>query len=220
MRKQVLVIGLGQFGMALTRALSELEVEVMAIDRREELVRAAAPFATEVLAMDATDEEALGRLAPARRDLCICAIGDESRESSIICTALLRQLGARRLVARASDELHERILGLVGAQEVVNPERAFGQRLAVRIAHEGVLEELPLGKGLVLTELEAPLALLGRSLADLGLPDRYGVMVVAIRRHGAEGVELPRAGATLRKHDVVVVVSPPGSVGEMLEKVT
>ncbi|MBC7172273.1 MAG: TrkA family potassium uptake protein, partial [Polyangiaceae bacterium] len=129
MARQAIVIGLGQFGMAVARALSERRVEVLAIDLSEDRVRAVAPFVAEAAAFDATNEEALARTSPERRDLCVCAIGDESRESSIICTAMLRQMGAPRIVARANDPMHERILGLVGAHRVVNPEREYGQRI-------------------------------------------------------------------------------------------
>ena len=100
MSKQALVVGLGQFGLALSRSLAAKGVEVLAVDRREETVRAAASFVTEAVCLDATDEISLARTLPERRDLCVCAIGDESRESSILVTALLRQLGAKRLVAR------------------------------------------------------------------------------------------------------------------------
>src|SRR5690606_14151667 len=83
MSKQALVVGLGQFGLALSRALAAKGVEVLAVDRREETVRAAAAFVAEAVMLDATDEVALARTLPERRDLCVCAIGDESRESSI-----------------------------------------------------------------------------------------------------------------------------------------
>ena len=96
MRKQVIVIGLGQFGLALGRSLHERGVEVLAIDSSLELVEAAAPFVTEAVCFDATDEKALMRAAPGDRDVCVVAIGDHSRDASIVCTALLKQLGAKR----------------------------------------------------------------------------------------------------------------------------
>lgn len=127
MKKQAIVIGLGQFGMSVARALSERGVDVLAVDIAEERVRVAAGFAAEAACFDAMDTDALARTSPERREVCICAIGDEAKEASIICTALLRQMGAPRVIARANDDLHERILKLVGAHQVVNPERAFGE---------------------------------------------------------------------------------------------
>jgi hypothetical protein len=106
---QIMIIGLGQFGMALTRSLMAHGGEVLAIDRNPSRVEEAAAFAAQAMCFDAADEAELQRVAPARRDYCVCAIGDESRESSIIVTALLRQLGAPRVIARATDSVHERI---------------------------------------------------------------------------------------------------------------
>lgn len=217
--RQVIVIGLGQFGMALARALSERGVEVFAIDRREENVRIAASFSAEAVAFDATDEAALARAAPDRRDLCVCAIGDESKESSIIATALLKQMGAKRVVARATDPTHERILRLVGAHEVVNPERAFGERYATRLLYAGVIDEIPLGEGLTMTELSPPPALVGRTLAELELPRKHEITVVATRHAGSKTVSLPSPSEPLRADDILVVVARQGAVARFLERV-
>jgi trk system potassium uptake protein len=218
MKRQAIVIGLGQFGMSLARSLTERDVEVLAIDANEERVRGAAPFAASAIALDASDEAALARTAPERRDLAVCAIGDEAREASIICTALLRQMGAPRVIARATDPVHERILRLVGAHEVVNPERAFGERLAMRLLYSGVIDEVPLGEDLVITELQAPPAFLGRSLVELALPKRHRITVVALRRRGERGISLPSPTAKLRSDDVLVVVAPVGAVADLMEK--
>lgn len=218
MSKQALVVGLGQFGLALSRALTSKGVEVLAVDRREETVRAAAAFVTEAVALDATDEVALARTLPERRDLCVCAIGDESRESSIIVTALLRQLGAKRLVARATNPLHERILRLIGAHEVVNPEAAFGERFANHLLHPLVVDEIQLGNDLVLTELRPPASCVGRNLADLAFPRRYGITVVAVR-HGENGaVEMPDPKRNLAADDLLVVVAKTGQIGRFMER--
>lgn len=218
-RQQAVVIGLGQFGMALARALSGLGNEVVAVDTRPERVALAGTFATEAIAMNAMDENELQRLRPATRDLCVCAIGDENREASIIVTALLRQMGARRLVARATSDMHERILYLVGANEVLNPERILGERLAARLSQSGVIDVVPLGDDLVITEITAPSATLGRSLDQLQLPRRFQLTVLAIRR-SAEGkgqVVLPTAALVVTSGDVLVLVGPAGAVRRFTE---
>lgn len=211
MQQQILVIGLGEFGMALARAVAAQGAEVLAVDRKQPLVDAAAAFVAEAACFDATDEDRLSEAAPQHRDVCVCAIGAESREKAIMVTALLRQMGARRVIARAADETLERILRLVGAHEVVNPERAFGRRLASRLTHHGVVDEMPLGDELVITELEAPPFTVGRNLIELELPRRFGVTVVAIRsgKNGATSVRLPDPSERIGEADLLVVVSSP-----------
>lgn len=218
MKKQAIVIGLGQFGMALARSLSDKGVEVLGVDRREELVNDAATFAAQAMVLDATDERELARTSPERRDLCVVAIGDEAREASIICTALFRQMGAKRVIGRATDPLQERILRLVGAHEVVNPEQAFGERFAARLLYSGVIDEIPLGPNLTITELEVPRPFAGRTLLELELPRRYGVTVIAIRRQDLEDVVVPSPDDPLRETDILVIVSKPGAVAKLSER--
>ena len=111
MTKQIMIIGLGQFGMALAQALSERGVEVLAVDVLREKVDIASEFVTHAVAVDATDETALAKLIPAERDSVICAMGASSKESAIICTALLRQMGCKHIVSRASSATYRRKIG-------------------------------------------------------------------------------------------------------------
>ena len=189
-----------------------------AIDIREDRVRTASSFVAEAAAFNATDEEALARTSPERRDVCLCAIGDEAKEASIICTALLKQLGARRVIARSNDDLHARILSLVGAHQVVNPEREFGNRFANQIVHEGIRGELPLGEGVMITELAPPSAFVGHSLGTLQLPKRFGVTVVAIRKLSTGAIVMPNATTPLEEEDVLVVVAKDRAVEEMMDR--
>jgi trk system potassium uptake protein TrkA len=218
MQRQAIVIGLGQFGLSLSRALAERGVEVLAVDVREDRVRVAAEFVAEAACCDATESDTLERMSPGARDVCICAIGDDSREDSIICTALLRQLGAKRVIARANDALHERILRLVGAHQVVNPEREFGDRFANQILHAEIKGELPLGDGMLITEATTPAQFVGRSLAELRLPRRFGITVVAVRRSQQESIVLPHPDTKLAEGDVMVMIAKQDAVARMMEE--
>lgn len=218
MKRQVVVIGLGHFGTALALSLAERGVEVFAADLSEELVARVASSVTEAVCLDATDERALMRAAPERREVCICAISDRARDASIICTALLRQLGARRIIARANNDIHARILRLVGADQVVNPQREFGERFASRVIHESILGSLPLGDNLVITEVIAPPSFVGHTIASLKLPRRYGATVVAIRRLGRNKVVIPEPTERVRADDVLVFVSAEDAVERLVER--
>lgn len=217
MKRQALVIGLGQFGMAVARALALRQVEVLAVDASEERIRAASSFVTEAACFDATDESALARTSPERRDVCLCAIGDEAKEASIICTALLKQMGAPRVIARSNDDLHARILSLVGADLVVNPEREFGDRFANQILHKQIRGELALGEGVLITELTVPASFAGKNLGGLELPRRFGVTVVAIRKSKSGAVVMPGADVEIELEDVLVVVAKEAAVTRMME---
>ena len=216
-QQQAIVIGLGQFGTAVARALAKRGVEVLAIDSMEERVQLIADSVTEAMCFDVTDAAALQRTSPERRDVCLCAIGDDAREASIICTALLRQAGAKRVISRANDPTHARILKLVGAHQVINPEQAFGERFASQILHEGVKGELLLGEGVLLSEVETPSAFAGKTLGELRLPTRFGITVVAVRKHDTGAVMLPDAETLVASGDVIVVVARHDAVSKMLE---
>lgn len=218
-RKQALVIGLGQFGMSLARSLSDLRVEVLAVDRNPAQLTRSAEFAAESASFDATDEAALATAAPAKRDFCIVAMSAH-RESSIICTALLRQLGAPHVIARAADPIHARILRLVGAHEVVNPDESWGQRMARKLLYRGLMDAIPLGDGLTIVELRAPESFVGKTLMDLALPRRYGIAVVAIRRSADTGpgrLEFPRADEPLDADEALVLVASESAMDQVME---
>ncbi|MBK8011308.1 MAG: TrkA family potassium uptake protein [Deltaproteobacteria bacterium] len=217
--KQALILGLGQFGSALARALTERGVEVLAVDRDERLVQQASSYTSFAAAFDANDEAALSSIEPQKRDFSVVAIGHNARDSSIICTSLLRQLGAPRVIARYIDDLHGRILKLVGAHEIVNPELEFGERLATRISF-GVLEQVPLGGDLFISELRVPAKLVGRTLLDTDLPRKYGVTVVAIRTEelGRARVMLPNPNVALKEQDILVIAASSGGLRKLIEQ--
>ncbi|MDR9502102.1 MAG: TrkA family potassium uptake protein [Desulfurivibrionaceae bacterium] len=219
MSQQILIVGLGQFGMSLARTLSDKGAEVLAVDRQKNLVEEAAAFATEALVMDATDETELALLQPGKRDSAVCAIGDDSKEASIICTALLRQMGAPWIIARANNLLHQRILQLVGAHLVVNPEHEFGKRFANRLIYRNVVADMPLGEELQLTEIKVHPSMIGKSLMELALPKRFGVMVVAVRRGSPSRVVQPSPSEPLQKDDNLVIVSKESAIPKLIKGV-
>ncbi|MEZ4742804.1 MAG: TrkA family potassium uptake protein [Bdellovibrionota bacterium] len=216
MSKQVLVVGLGQFGLGLVRALSQSDVEIIAVDSDKRQVDIASSWVSKAVCFDATDEEALAQLHPERRDVCICATGDQSKEVGIICTALFKQFGAKRIIARANDDLHSRILKLVGADEVVNPEWDFGERFAPRILSENVLGEMLLGSDLVISEIKATESLWNRTLADLRLQTKYGITVIAVRDKNTGQINNVGPDYMIAEGDIIVSAAKRGSVQKLL----
>lgn len=218
MAQQVLIIGLGQFGMSLARTLSEKGAEVLAVDVKKNLVDEAASFVTEAIVMDTTEETELARLKPDQRNSAVCAIGDESREASIITTALLRQLGTPLVIARASDKLHQRILKLVGAHQIINPEHEFGRRFANRLLHQDVVADTTIGEDLSLTEIHIQPTMVGKTLIDLELPKRFGIMVVAIRRGQSKRLIQPSPREPLQEGDNLIIASSEEAISKLIKE--
>ncbi|MCG6880080.1 MAG: TrkA family potassium uptake protein [Deltaproteobacteria bacterium] len=219
MAQQILVIGLGHFGMSLAQTLSEKGAEVLAVDFRKSLVDEASTFAAEALVADAADEKQLAGLGPSKRDAVVCAIGDDSKESSIICTALLRQMGAPFVVSRANDKMHQRILQLVGAHQIINPEQEFGRRFANRLLYRHIIAETPIGDDLHLTEILVQPSMVGKNLIALALPKQFGIMVAAIRRGTSSRLIQPSPEEPLQEEDRLVIVSTEAAIPRLMEGV-
>ncbi|MFH1215685.1 MAG: TrkA family potassium uptake protein [Pseudomonadota bacterium] len=219
MYQQILIIGLGQFGMSLAQTLTAKGAEVLAVDRRKNLVEEASAFVAEAITVDATDEAELARLQPSQRDAAVCAIGDDSKEASIICTALLRQMGAPWIVARANNSMHQRILQLVGAHLVVNPEQEFGKRFANRLINRHIVADMPLGEDLHLTEMTVLPSMVGKNLVELALPKRFGIMVVAIRRGSPSKVLQPSPVDPLQENDNLIIVSSESALPKLTGRI-
>lgn len=217
MAQQILIIGLGQFGMSLAQTLTEKGAEVLAVDVRKQLVQEAENFVAEAMLIDATDEEELARLELAIKDACVCAIGDDSREASIICTALLRQMGAKVVISRANDRMHQRILKLVGAHEIINPEQEFGKRFANKLMYRNVIVDTKISDDLQLTEMSVQPFMVGKSLIELALPQKFGVMVAGIR-HGDQGkVDQPNPRTPLQAEDYLIIVSQESAIPKLIK---
>jgi trk system potassium uptake protein len=219
MSQQILIIGLGHFGMSLARTLSERGAEVLAVDINKNLVEEAADFVTEAIVLDATDEAELAGLEPGKRDSAVCAIGDDSKEASIICTVLLRQMGTPLVISRANDQMHQRILKLVGAHQIVNPEQEFGKRFANRLLYRHVIADTNLGEDLHLTEICIQPSMVGKTLIDLALPKRFGIMVVGIRRGPQGKMHQPLPNDPLQKDDNLIIVSNESAIPKLIKGV-
>lgn len=216
MTKQIMIIGLGQFGMALAQTLAERGVEVMAVDISQEKVDIASNFVPHAVAVDATDENALAKLLPAQRDSVICAMGSSAKESAIICTALLRQLGCKHIVARAGSATYRRILFMVGAHEVIIPEQDYGRRFATHLLYRNMIADNESSSELDLTEIKLPPFMVGKTLIELALPRKYGIIVAAIRHKGV--LNRPDPEKVLEEDDMLLIVSDESSIEKLFRE--
>jgi len=213
--KQVAVIGLGRFGSSVARTLASSGCEVLAVDVDEARVKAIADEVTDAVRADALDDEALRGLGLRNFEVVVVAIGHEV-EASILTTVLLKEMGVPKIVAKAQDDLHGRVLQKVGADIVVFPERDMGVRLAHTLISRNVIDEIQLSTDYSILEMEAPPRFLDRSLKDLELRQRFGLTVLAIRRADRIIVS-PDAEQTLEEGDVLVTLGQPEKLESLNE---
>lgn len=203
-RKQFIVLGLGRFGASVAMHLSSMGHEVLAVDRSDTLVHAAAPHVTQAVQADATDETALAELELSSFDAAVVAIGTNTRDS-ILVTVLCKEAGVPLVIAKAVDELHAKVLRKVGADRVVFPERDMGQRVARSLDSPNILDLIELSGDYRIAELLTPDKWCGRTLADVNVRRDYGLSVVGIRR-GGMFLASPGADMALQAGDILLVL--------------
>lgn len=201
--KSVLLIGLGRFGKHIAMHLNELRHQVMAIDCKEELVEALMPFVTSAQIGDSTNEEFLSSLGVRNFDVCIVAIGNDF-QSSLETTSLLKELGAKRVISRASRNVQEKFLLRNGADEVVYPEKQLAKWVAIRYTSEYILDYIELDGDYAVFEMKVPKEWEGRAVRQLNIRTQYGINIMAVK-HGGKIELAVNAGTVFTKDDTLMV---------------
>lgn len=201
---QFVIVGLGRFGSSLGRELIQLGHEVLGIDKDEEAVQVMSDVLTHTVSADCVDEETLRSLGVRNFDCGVVAIGDDI-QASILAAILLKDLGVKKVVAKAMSELHGRVLEKIGVERVVYPERDMGIRVAHQLVSPNLLDYIELSKEYTIAELVVTKELNGKSLHELNPRARFGCSIVAINK--PQGIIIaPTASDVLNERDVMVVI--------------
>lgn len=201
--QQFAVVGLGRFGSSVAKTLAEMGHEVLGIDKSGEKIQHIADEVTHAVQADATDPETLKEIGIAEFDVVVVAIG-ENIQASIMITLILKEQGVQRVIAKALNVLHGKVLERVGADRIVYPERDMGERVAKSLAGLHILDYFELDPNTSIVELIAPKKLIGKTLRELDLRKEYGVNVVCVKK-GPEMDLLPEATTTIEEGDVLVL---------------
>ena len=206
--KRIGIIGAGRFGMALAESLANAGTEVLLIDRNRPAMQNASEFAT-ALQGDATQPHVLDEAGFGECDVVVVAIGSNI-EASMMATANCKEIGIPNVVAKATSELHGKILRRIGADNVVYPDRDSAHRLARSIANHDVIDFLEVSEGYSIAEIEVPDSVRGRTLAEADLRKKTGVTVLCIRRADPDPkkprkIVIPQANDVLESDDKLIV---------------
>ncbi|MBP3893460.1 MAG: TrkA family potassium uptake protein [Atopobiaceae bacterium] len=180
--KSVLLIGLGRFGTNVALKLNELGHEIMAIDCDEERVDNILPIVTNAQIGDSTNEDFLETLGVHNYDVCFVAIAHDF-QSSLETTSLLKEMGARLVVARAETDIQRKFLLRNGADEVVYPEAQMARWAAMRYSADHILDYIELDEGHSIVEVSIPRNWVGKTLGQLDVRRRHGVNILALKRN-------------------------------------
>lgn len=187
--KTALIVGVGRFGRNVCTKLCNMGHQVMAIDSDEEKINAVLPYVTSAQIGDSTNEEFLASLGIDNFDVCIVTIGDDF-QSSLETVSLLKELGAKLVVARASRDVHEKFLLRNGADEVVYPEKQLADWTAIRYSADHLLDYVELDEDFAIFEVTIPPSWIGKSIADLDVRRKYGINILAIAKDGRKSLSV------------------------------
>ena len=178
--RTMLVIGMGRFGQYLARHFSELGNEVMIVDKNEENIRPMLEYATNAQIADCTDVDVLKNIGVSNFDVCFVCIGIDF-QSSLEITSMLKELGAREVVSKASDDIHAKFLLRNGADRVVYPERDMASRMAERYSAENALDYVGLSGDVGMYEIPVLKSWQGKTIREVNFRETYKVNIIAVR---------------------------------------
>ena len=209
-KKQFIVIGLGRFGSSVAETLYSLGNDVLAVDHDEDVIQNISNKVTHAIQVDADDENSLRALGIRNFDCAVISIGSDI-QSSILATLLVKELGVKHVVAKATTALHAKVLYKIGANRVVFPERDMGVRVAHNLVSSNILDYIELSPEYSIAEVVSPVEWHNKTLRELNVRAQYGINVMAIKRNNDIDVS-PLADNVIEPGDIIVAI---GSIEEL-----
>ena len=219
MNKKFGVIGLGRFGRSIARKLAAKGAEVLGMDVRQEKVDSVHKDITLAVRLDSTDKRALESQNVNDLDVVVIAIG-ASFDAMLLTVFLLQELGVKRIIARAQDETQKVILEKMGVTEILNPEEEVGNNMAELLLNPGALMCMQLPDDFEIMEVTAPRKVLGRSLSDIGLREKYNLNLVTLLRKTDDAhhiMGIPDARTLVEKDDLIVLFGKNSDIDRFID---
>lgn len=203
MKKQFAVLGLGRFGSKIARELYYKKQEVIVVDKDPAVIQGIKDEVTRAYVGDITDPEALKEAGVQDADVVVVAESTDV-ESNIIAAQLCKELGIKKVICKARNTIHGKILQKLGVDEIIFPEQDTAIKLVNRLTSSGVLDYFDLGPHVAIVGAHVPERWVNRSLADLDLRNKHNITMLAIRR-GEERLIIPSGDTVLQKDDIIIL---------------
>lgn len=216
MMKSFTILGLGRFGKTLALTLAQSGHQVLIIDEDSDAINALADSVTSAVVGDPTNEAVL-RAAGVRDYDCAVVCSASNINDNILLTIMLKDLGVPKVVARALNEGHKRVLERLGVDMIAFPEQDMGEKLAYMLGHDNVIDSLDFD-GYRIVEMRIPAAWVGKNLIELDLRRREKVNVIAVRSPGMAVDCAPSPTRTFTAEDTVSVIGLDEDVDRLTAK--
>lgn len=214
--KSILIIGMGRFGRHLCMNLSKQGNQIMIIDEKEENLEGMLPYVVSAKIGDCTNEEVLRSLGIANFDVCFVCIGTNF-QSSLEITSLIKEMGARHVVSKATRDIHAKFLLRNGADEVIYPDRDVAERLAVRFSANHVFDYIELADNYSIYEILPLEEWINKTLIELDMRNRYHINVIGTKQNGKVAL-MPAATHQIRPNEHLIIVGRKDVIGVLLKK--
>lgn len=211
--KTYAVFGLGRYGLAVARELVGNGKEVIAVDMSQRIVNDVAAYLPVCKCADVTDAEVISRLGIGNIDtVIICMAGN--LEASVMAVTLCKEAGVNTVIAKCANEMHQKILLRVGADQVVFPENESGIRLAKNLLSSGFIDMISLSKDVSMVEIDVRSEWIGKNLIELNLRKKYGFNVVALKKGEKVNVNI-NPEQVLDANTTLIVITDVAKLGKL-----
>lgn len=212
--KSILVIGLGRFGRHLAKEMMELGNDVMVVDKDAALIERYSMLFTDSQIADCTNIGVLRSLGVHHFDICFVCIGGDF-QSSLVITALLKELNAKCVIAKAKQDVQADLLSRIGADKVIYPEKEMAEKLAVQYSADNLFDYIELTEEYGIFEIGAPTNWIGKSIKELDVRRKYRINIIGIKFEG-ELKLLPGADYCFKECDHIMLIGKNGDIDELL----
>jgi len=210
--KQIVVIGLGDFGFNLAVKLSEFGEQVIAIDKNRDLIQEIKDKVELAICADAREKETILKIIDKEIDIVVIAVGNDL-ETSILTTLYLKESGIKEIYVKSNNNDHSKILKLIGATKIIFPENEIAIKLATQLSNPNFIDYLPLMKGYSIVEIKAPKEFQNKSISELKLRSTYYINIIAIKNINTNQINMfPSADYVIKNSDNLIIAGKDNDI--------
>lgn len=224
-----IIVGLGNFGAALSKKLTHLGHEVIGVDKNMTKVNAIKDIISHSIALDCTDPQAVHNLPLQESDVVIISIG-ENEAASIMATAVMKQSKVKRIISRAVTPLQTTVLEAMGIYEILHPEEDAAERLAKRLNIKGVIDSFEVTDKYNIVEARVPSRFIGMTLEEAGFLRKYNILVLTTmeertetsflgtKKKSKKAKGVANSATVLKENDIIVLYGNIDDINNLLQE--